>query len=409
MKKEDLIALLMKYENGSCNAEEKAVVESFFLTLKEEVPTQDSEEELDETIQEIWESLPGKEHTVIKINWPLRIATIAAAITVIIGIWTVLFVKTPSSADCDCDKDINPGTNKATLTLPNGKVIDLNDVKNGELAVDQGVKIIKQADGQLLYQFNSNAAKAAAASQRDSIALEVQVNQIPINPLLGLNSVVTPKGGQYHIALPDGTNVWLNAGSTLRFPSTFEGLKARKVLLIGEAYFEVKTINSVFGKEKRARKMPFIVKTASQEVTVLGTHFNINSYPDEPSTKTTLLEGAVSITAPLLQEGGTVLKPGDQGVNDGSEIRVGKVDTDEAVSWIKGEFMFRNENLASIMRKVARWYNVEVIYENKQAGKEMFGGTISRYDNISKVLSALEATSDIKFKVRERKIFVTRN
>ncbi|ACU03872.1 FecR family protein [Pedobacter heparinus] len=407
MEKDHLYELLRKYKSGLCNAEEKAIVENWFLTLGEE-PTEYSEDEIEHSLEEIWEAMPTNQIPVKKINWPLRVATIAAAIVVMLGVWTLLFVKTPSQTDCNCDEDIKPGTNTATLTLPNGKKIDLSDVKNGELAIDQGVKIIKQSDGQLLYQFNPDAVKTITPGQRDSVPALVLPGGSSSNPLSGLNSLTTPKGGQYHIALPDGTNVWLNAGSTLKFPSTFEGLAERRVLLIGEAYFEVSHVKSLFGMQKRARKMPFIVKTATQEVTVLGTHFNINSYPDEPDTKTTLLEGAVGITAPLLQKETTILKPEDQAVNNGAEIKVKKVDTDLAVAWIKGEFMFRNEDLQSIMRKVARWYNVEVIYENKDAGNEMFGGTISRYDKISRVLNALEGTSNIRFKVTGRKVFVTR-
>lgn len=392
--------LLKKYEAGECTPEELALVEDYLINKR--ITEQDLlavESDLYE-LQIRGAKIPEQPK---RLNPVLRVAGWAAAILIVGGLAVLLFRSGKPQAE-EYANDVEPGSNQATLTLANGKKINLTDVKNGELAVDRGVKIIKAADGQLTYVFDPNI-KAAPA--RDSIPALVAVNEIPSNPYKGLNSVTTPKGGQYHIALPDGTNVWINAGSTLRFPSTFEGLAERRVLLLGEAYFEVSQIKTAFGMKKRARKMPFIVKTANQEVKVLGTHFNINCYTDEKDIKTTLLEGSVGITSPLLQAEETILEPGDQGINNGSVIKVKKVDTDEAVSWIKGEFVFRNEDLESIMRRVARWYNVEVVYENQQARKELFGGVLSRYDKISKVLHALEQTSDVKFRVTGKKVFVT--
>lgn len=392
--------LLKKYEAGECTPEELALVEDYLISTKI------TEQDLLTVESDLYElrirgaKIPEQPK---RLNPVLRITGWAAAVLIVCGIATLLFRSGKPQVE-EYANDVEPGSNQATLTLANGKKINLGDVKNGELAVDRGVKIIKAADGQLTYVFNP-AIKAAPT--RDSIPALVSVNEVPSNPYKGLNSVTTPKGGQYHIALPDGTNVWINAGSTLRFPSTFEGLAERRVLLLGEAYFEVAQVKTAFGMKKRARKMPFIVKTANQEVKVLGTHFNINCYTDEKDIKTTLLEGSVGISSPLLQAEETILEPGDQGINNGSVIKVKKVDTDEAVSWIKGEFVFRNEDLESIMRKVARWYNVEVVYENQQARKELFGGTLSRYDKISKVLHALEQTSNVKFRVTGKKVFVT--
>lgn len=399
MEKIDFENLLKKINSGGSTPEERVPIEDFIYEHTTPSDVSELEAEIN-NFQLPIELAPKKPK---HISWPLRIGLAAAVI--LIFAFAALFFKGNEPKPTEYANEIKPGSNQATLTLPNGKEINLGDVKNGELAVDQGVKIIKEADGKLLYIFNPNIK---AATSRDSIPAMVSANEIPSNPYKGLNSVTTPKGGQYHIALPDGTNVWINAGSTLRFPSTFEGMADRRVLLVGEAYFEVAQVKSLFGTKKRARKMPFIVKTATQEVTVLGTHFNINSYPDEPDTKTTLLEGSVSISAPLLQAENTILKPNDQAVNNGGVIKVKKVDTDEAVAWIKGEFVFRNEDLGSIMRKVARWYNVEVIYENQEARKELFGGALSRYDKISKVLQALEETSHVKFRVKGKKVFVTR-
>lgn len=404
MKIIDPESLLKKYQSGECTPEEAALVEYYYINGDFKVPVL-SESELTLSAQRVIlnvQNLTKLKKITFKLWQKIIIAT--AAMLVVLGVWTLLFTNN-TNLPKNYANDVKPGSNQATLTLPDGTTIKLNEAKNGELATDHGVRIIKEADGQLLYQFNTDVK---ATPTRDSIAALVSVNEIPSNPLKGLNSLTTPKGGQYHIALPDGTNVWINAGSTLRFPSTFEGLTERRVLLIGEAYFEVAQVKSVFGMKKRARKKPFIVKTAAQEVTVLGTHFNINSYADEPDIKTTLLEGSVSISAPLLQEGGTILKPGDQGINDHSEIKVKTVDTDLAVAWKNGKFMFRNETLESLMRRISRWYNVEVSYENKELRGLVFGGVISKYDNISKVLCVLEATGDVHFKIDGRRITATR-
>lgn len=406
MEKHELEEIVKKYHAGKCTEEERMQVEYYILN---KTGASLSDAELKGNSDILISALKESFSVTKSINWPLRFATVAAAVAIVlgIGIWIFNSFEKPAATNY-AKEDIKPGTNKATLTLPDGRTIALNDVKNGQLAVDGGVKIIKQADGQLLYQFSPDAVKASASSLPDSISELVASGPKKEGGIERVNSLSTPRGGQYHIALPDGTNVWLNAGSTLKFPSSFEGLAERRVLLIGEAYFEVAKVKTLFGMKKRARRQPFIVKTAEQEVTVLGTHFNINCYPDEKEIKTTLLEGSVGITAPLLQADQTILEPGEQGINNRSEIKVKKVNTNVAVAWIKGEFMFDDDNLESIMRKVARWYNVDVVYENNNFRKEMFGGTVSRYDKISKVLSALEGASDLKFKVTGRKVVVTK-
>lgn len=374
MEKEHFLELLEKYDKGLCSAEEKLVVETWFVNLKAD--TEDFKEEAEKSAGLIWTRLPFNARSIKEIGWPRSIAVMAAAIAVMLGIWTVFFVKAPDHPACDCDEDLQAGSNQAILTLANGTKINLNDAKNGTLLSQTGLQITKAADGTLIYKVSPTAN-----SENDA----------------EMNTVTTPKGGQYKIVLPDGSKVWLNAASSLSYTvSLKERGGARRINMSGEAYFEV----------KKDKEHPFIVVTATQEVTVLGTHFNVSSYSDEPSTQTTLLEGSVSIAGLQSQNVATVLHPGDQGINDGNQIKVRKVDTDEAVSWVKEEFMFRNEPLESIMRKVARWYNVELIYQNKQVGEETFGGTISRYDNISSVLSAIEATSDVKFKVVERKVFI---
>lgn len=274
---------------------------------------------------------------------------------------------------------ITPGGNKAVLTLANGSKISLTDVKNGEVANQSGIVITKSRDSQLVYQ------QSAAASTAKEITY---------------NTIETPKGGQFQLIMSDGTKVWLNAASSLRYPSAF-GRGDRKVELVGEAYFEV---------AKNAAK-PFLVSSSKQVVEVLGTHFNINAYTNEPVVSTTLLEGSVKVISPFTNTY-KIIKPGQQSlVNSGDTnnmgIKVKNIDPDEAVAWKNGYFMFEKEGLASILRKVSRWYDVEI--ENPQGeklDKLLFSGTLSKYSDVSKVLRKLELTESIRFKIIGRRIIV---
>jgi len=270
--------------------------------------------------------------------------------------------------------DVRPGSNQAVLTLANGKRIVLNAAVNGEIAEQSGIRIRKTADGQLIYTLSDSgtAANTGAAAT--------------------FNTIETPKGGQYQINLPDGTRVWLNAASSLKYPVRFDR-KERKVSLQGEGYFEV-------AKDKRK---PFKVNSGSQELEVLGTHFNINSYADELSSKTTLLEGAVRLSPHGGQD--LVLSPGQQAVLTSGRMKVAVVDPEEVLAWKNGNFVFNDEGLETIMRKISRWYDVEVSYQRKPADLT-FTGVVSRSKNISAVLNALDKTGKVHFKVEGKKVTV---
>ncbi|HEY4196469.1 MAG TPA: FecR domain-containing protein [Mucilaginibacter sp.] len=281
--------------------------------------------------------------------------------------------------------DISPGRNVAYLILSSGKRLALNNVANGAVVKEAGVKITKTAAGQLVYVISDKDEQTANSNLANTY-----------------NTIETPKGGQYQIVLPDGSKVWLNAASSLKYPVFFTALKTRRVELTGEGYFEV-----------AKKKDPFIVQTAQQEVEVLGTHFNINAYTDEPNVKTTLLEGSVHVTA-LLQTNGVradreraegILKPGQQSVLTGSAMAIKDVETDEAVAWKNGQFMFTSEPITAIMRKISRWYNVDIEYKGNVASKK-FTGSVSRYSNVSEVLQTLELTDRIRFQLNGRKITV---
>nr|WP_121269248.1 FecR family protein [Pedobacter schmidteae] len=276
--------------------------------------------------------------------------------------------------------DIPPGGSRAVLTLANGKTITLNEAADGELVKEAGIVVRKTGHGQLVYE--------VAGDNGD-------------NGTLNYNTISTPKGGTYQIILPDGTKVWLNAASELRFPTSFVSVKERRIELSGEAYFEVAKINiKTKAPGTVGARMPFIVSTDKQEVEVLGTHFNVNSYADDVRAKTTLLEGAVRVKAGNVTK---VLRPGQQSIAGKGEIEVINADLDEAMAWKNGVFVFNDEPLESIMKKVARWYDVEVVYQDIDKHKR-FGGSVSRFDHVSKVLRQLELTGGVHFKIEEGRI-----
>jgi len=270
-------------------------------------------------------------------------------------------------------KPIVPGGNKATLTLANGATISLNDASNGVIAKNGKVAIIKKKNGQLVYTAGTEQNKQ--------------------DEKLSFNMISVPRGGQYQLILPDGTNVWMNSESSLKYPVEFKGAE-RHVELKGEAYFEV----------AKNKNMPFTINANNVNIKVLGTHFNVTAYADEKSVKTTLLEGSVMISA---HNKHAVLVPGEQGnvANLDDKIDVNFVNTDDAISWKNGYFTFRNENVVSIMKKVARWYDVDVEYQN-DLSHVTFGGSISRAKDIQELLSKIELTGSVHFKIEGRRIMV---
>jgi len=272
--------------------------------------------------------------------------------------------------------DIAPGGNRAILTLANGQQIILDSAANGNLAQQGNIKIIKLDNGRLAYK---------------------TLNEKPGEVLY--NTISTPRGGQYILVLADGSKVWLNAASSLRFPTSFTG-KERNVELTGEGYFEV----------AHNAAMPFHVKSGDMTVEVLGTHFDINAYNDESVIKTTLLEGSVKVSKGAASK---MIRPGEQAQieNHGNplipKIMVQTTDVDAAIAWENGRFIFQGNNIQSVMRQLARWYDVEVSYQ-ENVTDEKFVGVInrSRYENISQILEMLEKTRTVSFTINGRNITV---
>jgi transmembrane sensor len=263
--------------------------------------------------------------------------------------------------------DLPPGTNKATLLLGDGSVIDLAEAKNGTIKHAAGA-LIEKKDSQLIYGFG--APEAAE-----------------------MNTIQTPRGGQYEVVLADGTKVWLNSASSMSYPTTFTG-NNRQVTLKGEAYFEV--------AEDKAR--PFKVSVGDVQVDVLGTHFDVMAYDDEDAINTTLLAGAIRVTTK--GSASRVLAAGQQASVDRSSgsLIVKEADTEGAVAWKNGLFDFAGVSTESVMRQLARWYDVQVQYEGK--ADKHFRGTIPRSSNVSEVFKMLELTGEVHFSIDGKKITV---
>lgn len=302
-----------------------------------------------------------------------RWLAIAASVMLVMG--AAVFFFRSGQTDNNQGKlvnDLAPGKVGATLTLANGRKIRLSEAGNGEIAKEAGISVTKTADGQLVYQIKEEVA------QTDKI-----------------NTLSTAKGETYILTLPDQSKVWMNAASSLTYSATLMGRGVRRVKLVGEAYFEI-------AKDKAH---PFIVESKGQQVQVLGTHFNVNAYEDEPATMTTLLEGSVKVTSGTNKE---ILKPGEQSkLSSSGSISIQQVDVDNAVAWKKGYFQFENENLESIMRKVARWYDVEVIYQDSNLKKLAFMGTVSKYKNVSQILKTLQMTNELDFRIEGKRILIS--
>ncbi|SHF67436.1 FecR family protein [Pedobacter caeni] len=372
MQNKEAKELLSKYRQRNCTEEELAQLESWYLDYQDEASDLGPEELL-EARAKVWAKLPVHQNRpqVVRL-WP-RIAAVASIVLCLaIGWWFFnnKSVVNPASGKGEVAK-ILPGGNKAMLTLADGSEISLNDVANGTLASQPGMTITKNKDGQLEYHI-----APGAGSGKESF-----------------NTISTPAGGQYQVILPDGTRVWLNAGSSLKYPTTFAG-QERKVSLEGEGYFEV----------AHDQNKPFKVESNDQTVEVLGTHFNISAYDDDKEVKTTLLKGKVRVKTEKTGSS-EILKPGEQAVLVNHSLKVAEVMTEDVVAWKNNSFVFNNEKLGSIMRKIARWYDVEVICPPDLA-EMVFAGSGSRNRSIQQTLRIMELTESVHFKIEGRRITV---
>jgi len=394
-------ALLREYRNGTLTKKGRATLESWYLDYARSRKDLPEPEDLDAALDEVWEklsdekaALPGKKIFPRSYQWAARLG-VAASVLLAVGIW--LFRAHPVSHG-DQDAQVsesslpdNAVNSRAYLTLSDGRKIDLEKAGPGVLIEEKFLSFTKTAEGELVYgKKNTDEDGNPAREGR-------------------YHEVSTPNAGQYMIRLPDETKVWLNAGSTLRFPEAFNE-KERVVEVTGEAYFEVARARY------RDRKVPFKVKTAHQVIEVLGTVFNVNSYADEHVIKTTLVEGSIRVNFINAVDREVLLKPGQQlrysekeaaDLSAGEAVRldVSQVDAQFEVAWKHGFFRFNNVSLEELMRQICRWYNMDVEYHGVST-KHEFVGEIERSAPLAEVLAILEV-GNLSFTIDGRKIIVT--
>lgn len=309
----------------------------------------------------------GDSKTSLRKLW-INIA-IAATLTVIIGFGILIYSLSTAPA-VDFTQDISAGKNGATLTLAGGKKIYINDMTSGKTDDVSGLVIVKHQDGEIICQTTCRPGGQIA-----------------------YNRLATSNGEKIKVILPDSSVVLMNAASSIIYPSTFAGMKNRSVELSGEAYFEI----------TKDKTHPFIVKTAGQEIRVLGTHFNVNDYNQTAGTRTTLLEGSVKINNSYL------LKPGELAVNKAGSVKILEADLESEMAWVKNEFYFRAEPLENVMTIIARWYNVEVNYQDEEIKHIPLIGRISRTKSLAAVLERLAEAGHLRFKIEDRKVTVLPN
>lgn len=307
-------------------------------------------------------------------NW-FRFSAVAA---VLIAIFFAVIVYNELTSDnqpveiTSTKQDIAPGGSGATLTLANGKKIKLNDASQGKLAEESGILITKSANGQLVYEIKDE-------------------NTDPNKT----NTLSTDKGETYQVRLPDGSEIWLNAASSITYSTKLISNGKRRVNLIGEGYFSI-------AKDKLH---PFVVTSKGQEVEVLGTQFNVNAYNDEPFISTTLFEGSVKVIATNAEK---IIKPGEQANNNGTKITIKDINFENITDWKEGDFFLDRINFKVAMRKIARWYNVQVVYDSDVPDTLEAGGWISRTNSLSAVLKAIEKSGIAHFKVEGRTVYVSK-
>lgn len=371
MQREKLKSVLEKIRSGVYTPEEEAIARYWLHHLHHKEDSGYSEVQLDQISNQMWAAIKNQEAGPVRRKvklWHRIVAAASIAMVIGTGLWFYIGAEAGRDGNAGLvhQNDLAPGKNKASLTLANGRVVPLSDAKMGVVMNDESV----------MYNDGSSL-----------------LNDVSANAALTLT---TPRGGTYQVTLSDGTKVWLNAASCLTY-NTFSKAKGkfRMVRLSGEAYFEV-------AKDK---EHPFLVNTDNQTIEVLGTHFNVNSYATEKESKTSLLEGSVAVS---LSGKRYHLKPGEQAVVSSNKIEIKAFDTEMAVAWKNGMFMFNGQDLESIMGQVGRWYDVTVEYQHMELKKQTFDGSISRFQNISELLEVLESTGSVHFKLEGRRLLVTK-
>jgi len=374
----DIRELAAKWKDGTITPEEKTYYENWYKQFNDEVTelNDDQFSSSEELEQHLYRSIAhrlniGKAAQTRRL-WPRIAAAASILIAISVGSYFLLHHKQPvQQVAQNQTHDVAPGRNQATLTLANGQKIVISPKLNGQLAT-QGSTAIQANSGAIRYVAGVGGAEAVQ-----------------------YNTVTTARGEQLSqpLMLADGTRVWLDAASSITYPTAFNG-SDREVTITGEVYFEA---------AHNAAK-PFRVHAGGQTIEVLGTHFDVNSYADEPTLKTTLLEGRVKVTAANNQT--AILLPGEQSIIGRQSIKIFKADIDITMAWKDGMFRFDGTPLSDIMNQVARWYNVDIIYQDEALKNVTFFAMSTRFANASQLLHNLEQTHEVKFKINGKQITV---
>jgi len=368
MTKKEILELLDRYDKGLCTPEEQLQVDNWYLEQARQNQEYTGPEDLDAVKQRIYNRLVKR-----KTNY--KSYGIAAAIIIFLGFASLAYFLRDyekRSLTATAIKEIAPGRNNAIIKLGDGKLIRLDELAVGEKRTAGGMIIEKTGDGTVKYTRNPDNKN--------------------IGPNSELNVITTPKGGQYQLILPDGTNVWLNAASELSYPISFKGMKERKVTLSGEAYFEV----------AKDVLHTFKVYNHEQIVSVTGTHFNVCCFSHEP-TVTTLSEGSVNVYQ-LSTKQTQSLKPNQQSNLTQTGINVSTVNPADFTAWKDGNFVFNQTPIRLALQQIARWYDVE--FDMKNLPDKTLNGEISRQVNLSEMLGTIEKVSGVKFTTAGRRIMV---
>jgi transmembrane sensor len=383
--KKKLESILRKYLEGKATLEETTFLEQYYEYLGNQsgLSTLLSDTENKKIEHRNWERLKAQmdepSHTISQHQafYYMRRWVAAASIILAIGFsgWFSFINnkndKQQQIVDTGITHDIKPPEeNRATITLTNGQTVYLDSAAIGSLAVQGSVKLVKLANGKIAYQTESE-----------------EIIEKPV-----FNTLTNPKGSRVvDMTLADGSRVWLNAGSSITYPVVFIK-NERSVAITGEAYFEVAP----------DKTKPFKVTKGEMEVEVLGTHFNVNAYDDEKNIKVTLLEGAVRLKT---NDENQILKPGEQAQVSGTISILKNVDVEAVMAWKDGRFKFSSVDIETIMRQVARWYNIDIEYRGKVEGT--LSGGLARNVNASQLFHVLELTDKVRFEIEGRKVIVT--
>lgn len=382
MEKEEIEALLNRYQTGQCTEEEIAWIERVYNKIQKEAEISLPDEVITKDLYDVYHALPQPQKAKKVALWPGVAAAAILVLSTSIGLYFYARNAAPATNSIQVATKSAPNhsssvINQTFLTLTDGTKILLETTPIGKITDQGGMRISKIKEGVLSYtRINNDLANTKH-----------------------INMVSTSKGGQYQIILPDGSHVWLNALSSLKFPTAFSG-KKRGVELKGEGYFEV----------AKNKDKPFKVLSHYQEVEVLGTHFNINSYDDEPATETTLLEGSVKVS-PLKTSRSALLKPGQQAnLKDDGQIKINTVKADNVIAWKNGLFLFQNSDIRNVIRQLSRWYDVDFEFTGPIPDVKLWGEVHRNTD----VLKTLEILSyfDLKYTLvntgTRKKIIITK-